>query len=149
MVEQGVDVRYCIAGRDNGYKHELEALAHTLSVSDRVIFLDFIQGEEKHSALQYADYIVIPSHTESFGLVALEAMASGVPPIINKVGGLQEIVQHGHNGIVLEFAQQDPKTLVETIRLTTISPENMESSLKKYERVTVAELYLQVLDQHD
>ncbi len=50
--------------------------------------------------LQAANLLLLPSQTESFGLVALEAMASGVPVIATDVGGLPEVVEHGVTGFL-------------------------------------------------
>ncbi len=50
--------------------------------------------------LRMADLLLLPSKTESFGLVALEAMASGVPVIASDVGGLPEVVEHGVTGFL-------------------------------------------------
>ena len=49
-----------------------------------------------------ADMVVMPSHYESFGLVALEAMAMGTPVIASKVGGLAHLVQDGETGYLVE-----------------------------------------------
>ena len=51
--------------------------------------------------LRAADLLLLPSQTEAFGLVALEALAAGVPVIASRVGGLPEVVEHGVSGYLL------------------------------------------------
>ncbi len=63
-----------------------------------------------------ADVLIIPSRSESFGLVAAEAAASGLPAIASAVGGLPEIVEHGHSGLLI--ADHNPHhwaTAIETL----------------------------------
>lgn len=50
---------------------------------------------------------LLPSATESFGLVALEAMACGVPVVGSRVGGLPEVVRHGRNGLLYPVGDVD------------------------------------------
>ncbi|AKH33214.1 hypothetical protein XF24_00891 [candidate division SR1 bacterium Aalborg_AAW-1] len=105
LVESGVDVRYFIAGQDNGYKQVLDSLSQELGVSERIYYLGFVSGDDKLSMLQHADYVIFPSEKETFGLVTLEAMASGTTPIINNIGGFVDIVQDGKNGIIVNFSR--------------------------------------------
>ncbi|HDS29166.1 MAG TPA: N-acetyl-alpha-D-glucosaminyl L-malate synthase BshA, partial [Candidatus Acetothermia bacterium] len=74
-------------------------------LEDRVRFL----GVVDHVAplLARADLLLLPSATESFGLVALEAMASGVPVIASQVGGLPEVVEHGKTGYLAPVGDVD------------------------------------------
>ena len=74
----------------------LEELA--LSLGDRVSFTGFLDEADKSLLLQRAELCIFPSLYEPFGLVALEAMASGTPLIVSDTGGLAEIVSHGVNG---------------------------------------------------
>lgn len=139
LVESGIDVRYVIAWKDNGYKQELERLANELWISEIIYYIWFISWDDKLSALQHADYMIVSSHTESFGLTVLEAMASGLVPIINNVGALKEIVQDGENGIVIDFAtgKEYKKTIGKNVDQNT-----MLATAKKYNWQEIAKQYL-------
>ncbi|WP_299024390.1 glycosyltransferase [uncultured Thermanaerothrix sp.] len=79
----------------------LQRLAKQLGVKDVVLFL----GKQAQESLPYyysaADVLVLPSHYESFGMVALEAMACGTPVIASQVGGLPFLVRDGVTGFVI------------------------------------------------
>lgn len=63
--------------------------------------LGFVDREALARMYASADLCVLPSHTETCGLVAVEAMASGIPVVAADAGGLRESVQHGHNGLLV------------------------------------------------
>ncbi len=97
---------------DNGGNAEmqrLQALCQALSLDDLVTFL----GSKSQETLQYyyaaADAVIMPSHYESFGLVALEAMACGTPVIASEVGGLAYLIQDGVTGF--HVPDRDPEEL--------------------------------------
>lgn len=73
-----------------------EQLCEQLGISDKVIFLG--NSNEIDKILCFSDLFVLPSLTESFGLSALEAMASGVPVISSNTGGIPEVNVHGVSG---------------------------------------------------
>lgn len=77
-------------------KEAAELLAEELGISDRVIF--FGNSHEIDRILCFSDLFLLPSQTESFGLAALEAMASGVPVISTNTGGLSEVNEDGFSG---------------------------------------------------
>ena len=77
-----------------------EAKCRSLGIADDVVFLGKVKNPIE--PLLIADLLMLPSETESFGLVALEAMAAGVPVISSNVGGLPEVNVHGESGMLRE-----------------------------------------------
>ncbi|MCS7069160.1 MAG: N-acetyl-alpha-D-glucosaminyl L-malate synthase BshA [Meiothermus sp.] len=79
-------------------RQEAIELAHDLEIAGRVQFLESTPSIEKFMSV--ADLFLLPSEQESFGLVALEAMASGVPVVASRVGGLPELIEEGRTGFL-------------------------------------------------
>ncbi|MBC2845192.1 N-acetyl-alpha-D-glucosaminyl L-malate synthase BshA [Winogradskyella flava] len=77
-------------------KEHAELLADELGITDKVIF--FGNSNEIDRILCFSDLFLLPSQTESFGLAALEAMASSVPVISSNTGGLPEVNEDGYSG---------------------------------------------------
>ena len=82
-----------------------EKLAEELGVADDVLFV----GQQRHVVdyLAAADLLLLPSETESFGLVALEAMSCEVPVVASRTGGLPEVVTDGVSGWLLPVGEID------------------------------------------
>ena len=87
-------VRFLIAGSGTA-DAELRAQAERLGLMDHGTFIGWTGDDVLHSLYRIADLCVVPSIYEPFGLVALEAMASGCPCIVADTGGLREVVPHG------------------------------------------------------
>jgi len=79
-------------------KEKVELRCQELGISDKVVF--FGRSNEIDKILCFTDLFLLPSQTESFGLVALESMASGVPVISSDSGGLPEVNIHGKSGFL-------------------------------------------------
>jgi N-acetyl-alpha-D-glucosaminyl L-malate synthase BshA len=79
--------------------------ADELGVRDRVLFLG--KHTSVYELLSCADLFLLPSASESFGLVALEAMACGVPVVASNVGGLPEVIEHGTTGYMFDVGDLD------------------------------------------
>jgi glycogen synthase len=109
VIEQVGNVRFLVAGSGT-HEAELKAQAENLGLSDHGTFLGWIGDDVLHSLYRIADLCVIPSIYEPFGLVALEAMASGCPCIVADTGGLREVVPVGER-VGLRFNGGDAEHL--------------------------------------
>jgi glycogen synthase len=103
------NVRFLVAGSGT-HEAELRAQAERLGLTDRGVFLGWIGDDALHSLYRIADLCVVPSIYEPFGLVALEAMASGCPCIVADTGGLREVVPSGER-VGLRFNGGDAEHL--------------------------------------
>ena len=82
-----------------------EWLAVQRGIHEDVIFLG--KREQVYEKLAIADVLLLPSELESFGLAALEAMASEVVPIATNVGGVPEVIEHGKSGFLASVGDVD------------------------------------------
>jgi glycosyltransferase involved in cell wall biosynthesis len=101
---------------------------------DRVIF--FGRSNEIDKILCFSDLFLLPSQTESFGLAALEAMASGVPVISSNTGGIPEVNKQGVSGYLSDVGNIEDMTknalyiLSDYARLKTFKSNARNESLK-------------------
>jgi len=102
-----------IAG-DGKEKEELIKLAKKLGISEKVVWLGFIQKEKVIEELNKFDICVIPSLIESFGVSAVEAQACEVPVIVTNVGGLPEATNPNISSLVVK--PNNPKEIYEKIQ---------------------------------
>ncbi len=101
------DVQLAIVGGASGHDGDdhaadARALVDELDIHDQV---NFVEPQPHHilsSWYRAADVVVVPSRSESFGLVALEAAASGIPVVASAVGGLLSLVDDGSTGFLVE-----------------------------------------------
>jgi glycogen(starch) synthase len=109
VIERLENVRFLVAGSGT-HEEELKAQAERLGLSRHGMFLGWIGDDVLHSLYRIADLCVVPSIYEPFGLVALEAMASGCPCIVADTGGLREVVPSGER-VGLRFNGGDAEHL--------------------------------------
>jgi L-malate glycosyltransferase len=98
-ISRRVPARLVLVG-DGPDRPEAMDEAKQLGVAHRVVFLG--KQDSVAELLACADLFLLPSQSESFGLAALEAMASGVPVVATRVGGVPEVVDHGVTGYLAE-----------------------------------------------
>ena len=93
---------------------QLQQLATTLGIADVVTFFPPQPPERLAEHYRAADVTVVPSHNESFGLVALESQACGTPVVAAAVGGLPTAVRDGVSGVLV--AGHDPEDYAAAVR---------------------------------
>lgn len=118
------DATLVIAG-DGPQRLYLERLARFLGVRQQVSFLGWQSREELAALYRAAAVACVPSLYEPFGLVALEAMASGRPVVVSGVGGLAEIVEDGVSGFTVTAG--DDLDLATRLAALLTSPELAEA----------------------
>jgi D-inositol-3-phosphate glycosyltransferase len=97
-------LRLVIVGGDGNNAPEsqrLQGLSRELSIQDSVTFVGRIEQSMLPPYYSAADVLVVPSHYESFGLVALESLASGTPVVATRVGAMESILREGETGHVV------------------------------------------------
>ncbi|MGI8460169.1 MAG: glycosyltransferase family 4 protein [Solirubrobacterales bacterium] len=110
LVSRVPGTRFLVAGSGT-HESELRRQADDLGLMEHGTFLGWIGDDVLHSLYRIADLTIVPSIYEPFGLVALEAMASGCLCIAADTGGLREVVPHDEAG--LRFPARDPEAMVE------------------------------------
>jgi D-inositol-3-phosphate glycosyltransferase len=91
------------SGPEGEAEHErVEKLAVDLGVADRIIWREPQPHELLSTYYRASNVVLVPSRSESFGLVALEASACGTPVVAAAVGGLRTLVEHGLTGFLVE-----------------------------------------------
>jgi glycogen(starch) synthase len=103
------DVRFLVAGSGTA-EAELKEQARRLGLMRHGSFVGWTGDDVLHSLYRIADLCVVPSIFEPFGLVALEAMASGCPCVVADTGGLREVVPGGQR-VGLRFRARDSDAL--------------------------------------
>ncbi|AKU09511.1 glycosyltransferase [Haloferax gibbonsii] len=91
-----------VIGGQGGMRDELESLAGELGIDDRTDLLGYVDSETLNDWMNAADVFVLPSYSESFGVVQLEAMACGTPVVATKNGGSEEVVTSDDYGTLVE-----------------------------------------------
>lgn len=97
------NIKYLIAGEDysseKNYRQKLEELIKKFALEDQVILAGF--REDIPQLMKFFDILVVPSHREAFGLVAIEAMAVETPVIASVCDGLKEIIRDEETGLLV------------------------------------------------
>lgn len=144
-------------------QHQQYFFAHVSEISNRIKafladqgnynarYLGRVAGEEKRAAFESADIFVLPSYTEGFSMAVLEAMAYGLPVVASRVGALQEILQDGNHGFLVQ--PRDPQGLAATLERLIADPDlrlrigesNARQARERYDIHAVARQWLDIL----
>jgi D-inositol-3-phosphate glycosyltransferase len=109
---------------DEEYGRMLRSLAVSLGVSDDVRFVGALSRDDLADLFAMASLTLVPSHSETFGLVALESAASGTPVIGYRGGGLVEAIAEGASGVLVD--SRDPGEWASVIALLLSDPVQLE-----------------------
>lgn len=113
------DSKLVIAGR-GGMIDELRDEVRRLGIENKVYFTGYLSLDKVTKMYKCADVAVFPSTYEPFGVVALEGMLSGTPVVVSDVGGLNEIVDHGVNG--MKSYAGNPNSIADSILELLFNP---------------------------
>jgi glycogen(starch) synthase len=113
VIKRSGNVRFVVAGTGTA-EAELKAQARRLGLRAHGSFVGWVGDDMLHSLYRVADLCIVPSIYEPFGLVALEAMASGCLCIVADTGGLREVVP-GDGTVGLRFPSRDSAALGEVL----------------------------------
>jgi glycosyltransferase involved in cell wall biosynthesis len=127
------DTILVIAGDgEAGFVAELHDQAERLGIADHIRWTGFLHGEDKLAALAAATIFILPSRSESFGVAAVEAMASGLPVILSEGVGISEEVGKADAGLV---TPNHVDALIRTMESLLTEPETRHRLALKAKRL--------------
>ena len=143
-VAQLPGARTVVAG-DGPERETLERLAHELGIASLVTFVGWV--DPPWSDHLVPDVLVVPSRREGFGLVAAEALMSGIPVVASAVGGLPEVLEEGVAGLLVP--PEDPTALARAIESVLSDGQStrarvsrgLESARRRFEPTAMAATY--------
>lgn len=109
LISKGYDLNLIIVG-EGPLEKEYKQNVRKKGLSDKVSFRRKVEHSKVVDVLSQIDIFTLPSHSEGFGVAAVEAMATGLPVIASKVGGLPEVVDDGITGIHVKPGDVDDLT---------------------------------------
>ncbi|MCX7770577.1 MAG: glycosyltransferase family 4 protein [Proteobacteria bacterium] len=147
--KEGINIKIVVAGRDKNQKI-IEEWMRKEGYTGIVDFMGHLRREEVKKMIMDSDVFAMPSITEAYGLVYLEAMALGVPVIGTIEGGTKEIIIDGENGFlcnpddVIDIAGKIKKCLDKSIRNKLI--KNGFETVKRYSKIKFVEEMLMIYE---
>ncbi|MCB0456315.1 MAG: N-acetyl-alpha-D-glucosaminyl L-malate synthase BshA [Flavobacteriaceae bacterium] len=148
-IQQSMPAKLIMVG-EGPEKEGAEALCAQLGITDKVLFLG--NSDEVNKILCFTDLFLLPSEKESFGLSALEAMASGVPVVSTNTGGLPEVNEHGVSGYLNEIGDTEGMAahalaiLKDDATLSKFKKQAREAA-KKFQTSNIVPLYEAVYEK--
>ena len=151
------DARLILIGSSSGMEgpseqRRITKMVKELGLTNRVLFVEPQPHEKLVNWYRAADVLLMPSRSESFGLVALEAAACGLPVVASEVGGLQTIVENGLSGYLINdrdpwsYAAHVSKIIDDSGKAAEMSEEAVERSKSFTWSVTAARIRRICLD---
>jgi len=149
LLESKPDITLTIVGSDGGFRKNIENLSEKLGVGDRIIFTGVISKNDLIKKYQQADIFVFPSKMEGFGIVLLEAMASGLPCVAYSIPSVRMVVQHGRTGLLAKNKEDFFENILYLLKNENVRKRMSEHALedvKRYSIENMADLTEQVYE---
>jgi glycosyltransferase involved in cell wall biosynthesis len=139
-------IHLTVIGSGEEEKH-IKSLVSSLQLENHVDLVGYVPKDNLPDFYNRADVFVLPSISESFGQVLLEAMSSGLPIIASRVGGIPETVKHGVGGLLIE--PENSGAIVAAVRTlakdkalrTSMAAHNLKLATQSFQWSTVAQQY--------
>ena len=131
------DAKLVIAGK-GGMIDELRNQVNYMGIQNKVYFTGYLNSNDVQKMYKCADVAVFPSTYEPFGIVALESMLSGTPTVVSDVGGLNEIIEHGIDG--MKSYAGNPNSIADSV-LTLLYNQDLCNTISKNAKNKVKNLY--------
>ena len=146
VVEENPKVKFILVG-GGSMKSELQDLVRSLCLEENVKLLDYTSEVDR--ILSEASLMVLPSLYEPFGMAAAEALATGLPVIASKTGGLKEIISEGVNGLLFQPGswRELAEKIISLLRNSEMRGKMVEAarrSAKRFSPEHIASHYVQV-----
>lgn len=120
-----------VGGDDEGYKKNIQLLITNYQLQNKVIFTGMLTGKDKIAAYQDADVFVLPSYSENFGNVVLEALYFNLPVIITKNVGIAPIIEKYKAGLVINKDKNELEEAIVKVLSDNDFVKNMGENGKK------------------
>jgi glycosyltransferase involved in cell wall biosynthesis len=147
VLGQFPETKLVIAGEDYGYKNQLEALAARHRLEANIIFTGPVSDQQVAQLYRSASIFVLPSQMEGFGIVLLEAMASGALCIAYSLPSVRRVIHDGFNGVLVKgkselltnilyyLSHPDEKAEIEKNALENVNAYDIRQTVKATEQV--------------
>lgn len=152
VVKEKSNIKFVITGKGLE-KKRLETLVKNLDLSTNVIFTGFVAGNQLPTYYAACDIFVLHTTYEAFGIVLVEAMASGKPIVSTRVGGIPEIVENGRTGLLIppmnsEMLAEAILKLADNEKLRKKMGRNgREKAVKKFDWNVIVEKWLSTYEK--
>ena len=131
------DTKFVISGK-GGMLDELKSQVDYLGIGNKVYFTGQLSYKELCKMYKIADVAVFPSTYEPFGMVAIEAMYAGVPTVVSDIGGLNEIVEHGVDG--MKSYAGNPNSIADSV-LNLLYDHRLADEVSKNAKIKIKNIY--------
>jgi alpha-1,3-mannosyltransferase len=131
-------IRLLLVGEDWGERAKLSRMAKQFGIENDVIFSGGVPHKDVWRFLAKSDVLLLSSEYEGFGISVIEALATGMPVVVNDLDSMHEIVKNGRNGFIVDF--EDSVTAAEAITKAlrmNVSPKFIRDSVKIFDWDTI------------